>query len=93
MRTAEEFALAAAARQIARWDTHTCVICGYRCGYVFADGVVGYDPGCYCVGGGSSRERTWDDVADHYNMQGNPDIIARYDAFWGFETTPSETTP
>ena len=83
-RTAEEFAVAAAERQISRWNIHDCSICNYPCGFVFDDGVVGYDPGCDCTGRYWLEARTWDDVAQQYNMQDHPDVIAKYDAFWGF---------
>lgn len=90
-RTGEDFARAAAERQIARWIIHRCSLCGYPCGYYFADGVVGYDSGCDCTDGGGLQSRAWDDVAALYNMQKNPRVIAEYDAFWGFD--PSAPSP
>lgn len=82
-RTGMDFARAAAERQIGEWRLRGCSMCGYQIGYVFYEGGVGYDAGCHCSPRGI-EPRTWDDVAAHYNRQTHPDIIAKYDAFWGF---------
>lgn len=86
MRHAEEFERAARERGITRWPLHNCSMCHYQCGFVFSDGQVAYDAGCYCSGGGL-QPRTTEDVAAQYNMQRHPDVIAKYDAFWGFGPT------
>ncbi len=85
-RTPNEFREAVEQREITFWPTHPCSMCGYQCGYVFASMSVGYDRGCYCTGGGDRVERrTWREVADHYNMQSSPAVIAKMDLFWGFD--------
>jgi hypothetical protein len=90
-KAAEDFALAAADRRIAEWRIGACSICGYRTGYVFEEGVVGFDAGCHCGAGRRVEARSWDDVAAHYTMQTSPAVIAEYDSFWGF--VPPVPTP
>lgn len=89
-RSIEEFQQAAHDRVITRWAIHRCSICNYPCAYEFyANGSVGYDSACDCVRAPLfDQSRSWADVADHYNMQTHPNVIAEYDAFWGF---PSST--
>jgi hypothetical protein len=86
-RSAEEFQQAAIERGLTRWTIHECSICGYPCAYIFnwADTEVAYDSSCYCTRyHNPPRPGTWQDVADHYNMQSSPAIITKYDEFWGF---------
>ena len=94
MKTGEELKRQAEVRNITRWDHHDCGLCGYMTAYHFRDGEVYFDPGCYCANGGMSP-RSWDDVAEFYNMQTHPETQARFAAFWGFDvpsTKPSEPT-
>lgn len=88
-RSPVEFENAARERGIVEWRLRGCSICDYQVGYVFRDGDVYWDAGCYCSRIMPPLEpRTSQDVADHYNMQTHPDVIRGYDEFWGFERTP-----
>ena len=92
MRTANEFEDAARERGITEWerDPEGCSGCGYSVGYRFAPNGVFYDVGCWCTGRAPNWEpRTWQDVADFYNMQNHPRVIAEMDAFWGFSAVAS----
>lgn len=84
-RTAVEFQAQAATRGIDYWPQRRCSICGYELAYVFCGSHVGFDSGCGC---GPTRSRIqprdWDSVAEQYNRQTNPNVIAEYDRFWGF---------
>ena len=44
-------------------------MCGYPCGYVIEGDEVGYDPGCYCTGGHGVEPRSFQNLADHINLQ------------------------
>lgn len=85
MRTAEEFKNSAKLHDIKKWDSHPCSLCGYVVGYIFPDGKVYYDNGCNCMRHAPPpTARTWEDVAEHYNMQTHPDVIKKMDEFWKF---------
>ena len=84
MKVAEDFKKAAKERNISFWLIHNCSLCGYPCGYHFRDNEVYYDSGCDCTDSSTWSDRTWDDVADHYNMQKNEKYIKEMDQFWGF---------
>lgn len=93
MKAIEEFKDAAKEKDIIFWNIHTCGMCGYRCGFLFDGDTVMYDSGCGCVTYGPViTPRSWEDVADQYNMQKSEKCIAKYDAFWGFTAQPQETT-
>jgi hypothetical protein len=84
MRTMEEFKQAKK-NNITRWSIYLCSLCGYDCGYIFDGENVSYDSGCYCVTYCPCiKPRSWEDVADYYNMQKNENHIAKMDLFWGF---------
>lgn len=85
MKTAAEFQMARNSQDLTEWLIHDCAICGYHCGYLFDGEHVFYDSGCYCTSGAPLRPKTWQHVADHYNMQTHPDTIAKYNTFWGFQ--------
>lgn len=90
-RTAEEFRRQAITKGISRWVVRNCSFCRYPCGYLFligdAHSEVGYDSGCKCSTYPSPlQERTWDDVAEHYNIQSSRDVLKEYDEFWGFDS-------
>lgn len=85
MRTAQEFQDAAEARGITRWTLHRCSFCDGPVSYYFRPHGVGFDAGCDCSSGSGWTDRSWQDVADHYNLQNHPDVIAEYDDFWGFQ--------
>ncbi len=84
-RAAEEFQQAALEHQITRWPLHRCSICDYLCSYLMEGPQVGYDSGCDCTGRYMVELRSFQDLADHYNMQSAPSVIAGYDAFWHFD--------
>lgn len=84
MKEAKEFKEQATKNNIKEWRIHDCSICGYPCGYIFEEDRVLYDSGCDCSYGGESL-RDWDDVAEHYNMQTNEDVIKKMNLFWGFK--------
>ncbi len=83
MKTAEHFARAAHEHGITYWPIRACSICGYQLAYLIDRDVVLYDPGCDCTYQSYER-RSFGDLADHYNMQSNPDVVAQMDRFWRF---------
>jgi len=86
MKTGEDFKEQAKLLNIDHWDSHKCAICNYMTKFVFVGGQVLFDSGCDCM-----REladyspRTWDDVADYYNMQINASVKKEFSKFWRFE--------
>lgn len=88
MRTAQEFKQQAKERNITKWHIRECSICGYPLAYFFSPDFeeVAFDSGCDCTSGGPNyQRRSWESVAEIYNMQTQPDVIKKMDAFWGFE--------
>ena len=89
MRTVEEFKESVKKNNIKRWDIHKCSICGFNCGYIFDiyNDQVYYDSGCDCVTYFvMPHPRSWNEVAEYYNMQTNPKYIAEMDEFWHFDS-------
>lgn len=84
MKTVDDFKKAAKDKNITRWNINDCSICGYKCGFNISGDEVSYDPGCNCVWGGS-ESRTWQDLADDYNMQTDKKFIKEMNEFWGFK--------
>lgn len=87
MKTAKDFEDVIKNRgpQFQQWNIHDCSICGYPCGYVFENGHVRYDSSCDCVKYGSSiKYRTYQEIADHYNMEDHVDCIKEMNKYWGF---------
>jgi len=89
-RGVQEFRDAALRQGISWWWVGACSMCNVPIGYVIRAGVrdgreVAFSSDCGCVSDGTLDPRTWDDVADHYNLQRDPQVIAEYDRFWGFE--------
>lgn len=85
MKTAIDFKNAAIRKEIKRWDIHNCSMCNYACGYVIDNDRVFYDSGCDCTYRGQNLSpRSFEDIADHYNMQSNETVIQRMNEFWGF---------
>lgn len=85
-KTGDEFKAQAQRYRILEWRMHECSICGYPCGFVFQGDVVKYDSGCNCVSAGLNLQpRAWEAVADHYNLQTNPEYIAEMNTFWHFD--------
>lgn len=87
MKLAEDFKTQAKIHNITYWHLRNCSMCDYELGYYFRDDErVEYDNGCGCTGGSSFSQRTWQDIADHYNMQTHPEYIKKMNAFWKFES-------
>lgn len=86
MRTPEEFKLHARKHRISYWPVRECSICGYQLGYHFSvSGNVAFDPGCDCVRYRPGFvARSWQEVANLYNLQTDPRVIEGYDFFWHF---------
>lgn len=92
IRKPEEFQRHAIDHNITRWPHHDCAICGVWTAFIFADGEVFYDSACACSDFDSyPHPRTWLDIAQHYNIQTNPNVIAQMDAFWHFTPAPEPT--
>ena len=90
-RTGADFRAAAEKHGITRWQIHDCSICDYPCGYLFRGDEVFYDSGCDCVTYRSDlHPRSWEDVAEQYNMQSHPAVIEAYDTFWYFTEAPAD---
>jgi hypothetical protein len=86
-KTGEHFKQAALALKISFWPVHRCSICNYQCGYMFFayDGFdVVYDRGCDCTRRYEKVGRSWDAVAESYNMQSDANVIEKQKQFWGF---------
>lgn len=46
---------------------------------------VQWSGGCYCVyKKNKPRASSWQEIADHYNLQIDQEIIKKYNDFWGF---------
>jgi hypothetical protein len=85
-RLPSEFEQAVKNHGITFWYRTDCTLCGYACGFHFKNGLPFYDNGCHCSGNqGVMRPRTWDDVAESYNIQTHPDVIKRHNEFWHFK--------
>ena len=86
MKTASDFQKAAQLHGINYWPVHNCSMCEYPCSYVFDDDQVHYDSGCDCVNRGSVFiKSSWHEVADFYNAQKHPAVIAKMNGFWRFD--------
>lgn len=83
MKKIEDFKKQAKEKDIKRWNIHDCSMCGYQCGYIIRDNGVFYDSGCGCSHG-PLRESSFEEIAEHYNMQSNKKVIKEMDKFWGF---------
>lgn len=90
MKTESDFQIATAKIKPVKWIIHHCSMCNYPCGYVFTMDYkhVGYDSGCHCVTYENITPCPWSALAEHYNMQRNPEVIKEMNEFWGF---PNET--
>lgn len=85
MKTGSDFKTAVKKHRITHWNSIRCPFCMYKKGYVFIDDKVFYDVGCDCITGEDLLKSTWDDVADDYNIQTNPTLIARMDSVFKFK--------
>lgn len=85
MKTGDDFRKQVKLHGITKWPSHPCSICNVWVGYEFHDGAPYYNSSCGCSGGSALQVRTWDDVAEMYNMQVTPSVIEKMDKFWHFE--------
>jgi hypothetical protein len=94
IRTADELKQQAIKNHIDFWPVHNCSICGYACGYYFENNHedVFYDAGCDCVNYSNVQKRSWENLADNYNLnqpENNPKIKQEYldelNKIWKFE--------
>jgi len=85
MREPEEFQKQVKEKRIAYWHIGECWMCNYPLGFHFIDGNVFYDNGCNCTSGRNLNPRTWEQIAEMYNMQSNPKFIKKMDKFFGFK--------
>lgn len=75
------------------WPVSSCHVCHQPLHFVFTAGenFPVFDDHCDCR---SFRERvkrrSWQDVADHYNKQTDPAIVAHMNKCWGFKDTPAK---
>lgn len=83
-RSPEEFERAAIEYDISWWPIRECSICTVPIGYRFIDGAVAFISACGCNDLDGCSPCDWSDVAQHYNMQSHPRVLAEYDAFWRF---------
>lgn len=91
--TAERFKAQAESRSLTFWPIHECSICGVWVGFVFKNGQSCYDSACSCVPFATNyHSYGWQFVADMYNMQTDPEIIARFDKYWGFNNDDDDIT-
>lgn len=88
MKNVEDFKRQVKAKNITYWHIHDCSLCGYGCGYHFINDEVYYDNGCYCTNGKNLNPRSWEDLAESYNMQTNEGYIKKMDDFFGFDNEP-----
>jgi len=84
MKSTQQFQTQAKEKNITSWPILTCSMCGYECAYIFKNNEVFYDSGCNCTGGSYLEPRTWKEVAETYNMQDSPRVIAEMDQYWQF---------
>ena len=73
--TAQKIHEAAAAYGVERWNVRPCSLCGVQTGYEFNGLAVTFDASCGCTDYGNLQPRTYDNVADFFNMQ-TPEIRA-----------------
>lgn len=91
MKTADDFQKAAAERQIGRWSTHDCTICGIDVGFYFHGDYVEFDSSCDCVWS-DPRPSSWQEVADTYNRNaGAPDVEQRMEKYPTFKQYVEDT--
>lgn len=84
-KTAEDFRQQAIRLNLGYWEHHTCAVCGCPVGYYFfrwPGYEVVFDSGCGCSRRENIHPSSWEEVADHYNMQKNPEVIEEMDRFW-----------
>lgn len=89
MKNAEDFRKLSLENGITFWPIYDCSMCGYGCGFMFFwvnETEVAYDSGCDCTQRYIKEIRTWEDVANQYNINiNNPDTINKYNYFWRFK--------
>lgn len=71
------------------WQLGECSFCKYQVGFIFKNGEVYYDSGCNCLPS-KPFKRTWQHVADTYNMQRDFNVIKAFNKFWKIGVTNNE---
>ena len=86
-KTADDFKNLIDTLEIDRWILHNCSFCSYQCGFVFQrNGRVYYDNGCICTNNFNNlRISSFEEVAEHYNIQKDESCIKEMNEFWGFK--------
>lgn len=84
-KTAEDFKKAIEEKGIKKWTISKCSLCDYPLSFIFEEGKVFYDVGCYCTNmRGGVESRDWEELVRHYNMQKHPEFKKAMNEFWGF---------
>ncbi len=87
MKTAEDFKIAAQKKNITFFGIHNCSFCHYACGFIIkqdtVNPVVYYDNGCDCTWN-PAKPSSFQEIANHYNMQKNEKYMKEMNEFWGF---------
>jgi len=85
-KTAEDFRAAIKEKGLTRWKLRECGMCGTGLHYLFENDKVGYDSNCDCTSYDSGIQlRSYQDLADHYNMQSSNTYLDTIDDFFGFK--------
>ena len=86
MKTGNDFKEQVKKHNIGWWTVRHCSFCNHPIGYNFRPfGSVVFDGGCNCANISNKQVRSWDDVAEIYNIQTNTEVIAEMDKFWHFD--------
>lgn len=85
MKTGEDFKKQALKHNISYWIMRNCSICDYPLKYVFENGEVYFDSSCNCTNFYNLQLRSWENVANYYNMQTDENVIKEMDSFWKFD--------
>ena len=95
IKTIEELKKQAKDKDIKLYPVHKCSMCNYQCGFIIDkteenEGVY-YDSGCYCTGRSCIEPRSWNELADTYNMnqpENNKNVGKKFldelDETWNF---------
>jgi hypothetical protein len=94
IKTADQLKEQAKKIGLTRWVVRRCSMCDYPLAYYFSVDYerVKFDSGCDCVNYSHEEERSWENLAESYNMnqpENNPKISKEYleklNKIWQFE--------
>jgi len=68
IRTGQEMKQQAENKGITGWVVRNCSMCYYPLAYYWNGENVEFDSGCDCTGTSTMNPRSWDDLAETYNM-------------------------